>query len=66
MSDSIKYTVYPSAKKQSAQLLLIVLGAVVLTGIMGFVYLRKASPAPEINVTPVAPMVPNTPAPNPH
>jgi len=66
MADSIKYTVYPSAKKQSAALLMIVLGAVVLTGIMAFVYLRKASPAPEINVTPVAPMAPNTPAPNPH
>lgn len=66
MADSIKYTVYPSAKKQSAALLLIVLGAVILTGIMAFVYLRKAAPGPEINITPVAPMVPNTPVPNPH
>jgi hypothetical protein len=68
MSDSIKYTVYPSVKKQSATLLMIVLGAVVLTGVLGFIYLRKASPSPtEISTPTVAPLVPNpTPIPNPH
>lgn len=68
MSDSIKYTVYPSVKKQSAALLMIVLGAVVLTGVMAFVYLRKVPAEPtNVSVPPVAPLVPSpTPVPNPH
>jgi len=68
MSDSIKYTVYPTQKKLSAGLVLLVLSAGILTSVLAFMYLRKAAPIePSIPVPPVAPLVPNpAPTPNPH
>lgn len=68
MPDSIKYTVYPAAQKKPGMgVILLVVGAAVLTTVFAFMYLRKSAPVePSIPTPTVAPLVPNpAPVPNP-